>query len=489
MELCPGSTLFTPKTLLCKWTEFMRSDFRTLLTFGLAIASVPTCNLRAQICCEPAYSVQSQTVWEEQLEERLRVVYRTVWEEQEVTSLMSVPKTRIEKRQYTVSKPVVETSTVEEKYTVMRPVTKREWEDRSYQETTYVTETAEREEAYLSYRPTVETQYQTQQYLVQRPVTETQMQTRQYTAYQPVTTLQSAVVDQGQYVAQQYYQPGDVRYGLRYMPGGLSVDPTGQAGYRRGGFGWVPYTSPGNTFAQLQYQPNPVQVTVPQTSLVPQVLQQQVPVQVTRMQTEVVQQQVPVSVTKMQPVEERRRVPYSVQKPVTRYVENKVPVDKVEWVEQEMVRPKTIQRTSYKLETQERDVTVHFSETQEVKRKVKVPRQVAEYEPYQVRRMVPRTVQVPNTLSYYDPYSGALSRSTAGWLPSAGDTVISYGAARPVMPDVSKEADSKGAESKDAEPKAGIKSMKVEGPNSEEVEPPAAELDLSTSAGDKASKT
>lgn len=470
----------------------MKNEFRTLLLSGLAVAAVPSLNLQAQVCCEPAYSVQSRTVWEEQLEQRMRVVYRPAWEEQEVTSLMSVPKTRMEKRQYTVSKPVVETSTVEEKYTVMRPVTKREWLDRSYQETTYVTETAEREESYLSYRPTVETQYQTQQYVVQRPVTETQYQTQQYTTYQPVTSYQTAVVDQGQYVAQQFYQPGDVRYGLRYMPGGLSVDPTGMAGYRRGGFGWVPYTSPGNTFAQLQYQPNPVQVTVPQTSLMPQIVQQQVPVQVTRLQAEVVQQQVPVSVTKLQPVEERRRVPYSVQKPVTRYVENKVPVDKVEWVEQEMVRPKTVQRTSYKLETIEREVPVHYYETQEVKRKIKVPRQVAEYEPYTVRRMVPRTIQVPSALSYYDPYSGALSRSSL--MPQVTESVISYGEGVPVKP-----AESTPAESKEAEPKAGIKSMKIEAPETggapsdasetEELSAPAAELDLTPSAGDKPSKT
>ncbi len=406
---------------------------RVLGTALISIASLSVAgNAFGQACCDPAYSVRYQTVWEEQLETRMRVVYKQVYEDQEVTSLRSVPKTRVEKRQITVQKPITETSTVEEKYTVLRPVTKREWQDRSYQETTYVTETAEREESYLTYRPVTETHVQTQNYVVQRPVTETQMQTQQYTTYQPVTTYQTAVVDQGQYVAQQYYQPGDVRYGLRYLPGGYTVDPTGLGAYRRGGFGWVPYTGPGTTYAQLQYQPNPVQVVVPQTTMMPQVVSQQVPVQVTRMENQVVQQQIPVNVTKLQPVEERRRVPYSVQRPVTRIVENKVPVDSVEWVEQEMVRPKTVQRTSYKLETVEQEVPVQYFETQEVKTKVRVPRQVAEYEPYTVRRLVPRTVQVPITLNYYDPYAVSISRGNSAWMPAIGETVISRGEGVPV---------------------------------------------------------
>jgi YTV len=450
----------------------MKRLLRTALLLGLGIAVLPAGAIYAQSCCEPAYSVKYQTVWEEQLEQRMRVVYRTAYEDQEVTTLRSVPKTRIEKRPYTVSRPVVETSTVEERYTVLRPVTKREWQDRSYTETTYVTETAEREEAYLSYRPVTETQVQTQQQVVQRPVTETQYQTQQYTAYQPVTTYQTAVVDQGQYVAQQFYQPGDTRYGLRYLPGGYGVDPTGLGAYRRGGFGWVPYTSPGNTFAQLAYQPNPVQVSVPQTTLMPQVVQQQVPVQVTRMESQVVQQQIPVNVTKLVPVEERRKVPYAVQKPVTRVIENKVPIDSVEWVEQEMVRPKTVQKTSYKLETAEKEVTVQYFETQEVKTKVKVPRQIAEYEPYTVRRLVPRTVQIPLSLNYYDPYSVSIGQGTSAWMPN-GETVISRGEGVPVN------------KSPAAEDQPGVKSRSVEKPEVEEI-PKGGELDLKSSAGDKA---
>ncbi len=212
--------------------------------------------------------------------------------------------------------------------------------------------------------------------------------------------------------------------------------------------------------------------------MMPQIVSQQVPVQVTRMENQVVQQQVPVNVTKLQPIEERRRVPYSVQRPVTRIVENKVPVDSVEWVEQEMVRPKTVQRTSYKLETVEQEVPVQYFETQEVKTKVRVPRQVAEYEPYTVRRLVPRTVQVPITLNYYDPYAVSISRGNTSWMPAIGETVISRGEGVPV---------DKGTPETKTEPQPGVKGMKVEKPAVEEVEAPKAEsMELKSSAGDKA---
>ncbi|MEZ6136825.1 MAG: hypothetical protein R3C53_18165 [Pirellulaceae bacterium] len=409
-----------------------------LLVSGIVVL-IPTVT-QGQIC-GPAYSVQSQTVMEEQIEQRLRVVYDDVYEDRDVVTQKLVPKTRMEKRTHTVSKPVVETSTVEERYTVLKPVTRREWVDQSYDETTYVTETAEREETHTSYRPVTETQYQTQNYIVQRPVTETQYQTQQHLTYKPVTTYQTAVVDQGGYVAQQFYQPGDTRYGLRFLPGGYSAGPYGAA-YRRGGLGWVPYTSQGNTYAQLQYQPNPVAVAVPQTTLMPEVQQTQVPVQVTRMQQEVVQQQIPVNITRMQPVQEVRKVPYAVQKPVTRHIDRKVPVDRVEWVEQEMVRPKTIERTSYKLETVEQEVPVQYYETQAVTTKVRVKRQVPRYEAYEVRRLVPRTVQSPVILSYSDPYSVPLSLGHSSWMPaisspSTASETIRYGEPREAGADTS----------------------------------------------------
>ena len=239
-------------------------------------------------------------------------------------------------------------------------------------------------------------------------------------------------------MAQQFYQPGDTRYGLRWQRGGYYADPYYGVGYRRGGFGWVPYTSPGNTFAQLYYQPNPVQVSVPQTTMVPQLEQRQVPVQVTRMESQVVQEQVPVSQTRMEAVQQTRRVPYAVQKPVTRRVTKYEPVDRTEYVTQEMVRPKTITRNSYKLETETREVPIEYYETEEVRTMVKVPRRVARFEPYTVEKLVPRTVHSPVVLSYYDPYSDALQYQSSFVTPATSETVT-YGAGKPVTPEISSD--------------------------------------------------
>ena len=447
---------------------FPKLNIRRLLAASLSL--IPA-TVQAQVC-GPIYSVQPRQIMEQQVETRMRLTYDLVYEDQQITTQRPVLKTRTEKRTYKVNVPVTETSTVEERYTVLRPVTKREWVDQSYNVTSYVTETAEREEAYTTYRPITETSYVTQNYVVQRPITETQLQTQQYTTYQPVTTYQTAVVDQGQYVAQQYYQPGDTRYGLRWVPGGYNTDPTGMGAYRRGGLGWVPYTSPGNTFAQLAYQPNPVQVAVPQTSLMPQVQQVQVPVTVTKMQAEVVQQQVPVSTTRMEAVQETRRVPYSVQKPVTQRVERMVPVDRVEYVEQEMVRPKTIERTSYKIETREQDVAVQYYETEAVVTTVKVPRRVPKYVPEQVVRWVPRIVQSPQVLSYADPYSVPLSMGVSPWaVPDSSNEKVTYGAERPAT-----EADMASPSDSSNDSTSGEASKQQQLRKIETVDPTAEEL-------------
>lgn len=437
------------------------------LTFlcGLATAIAPD-TATAQDCCQPAYRVESKTVWVPQQETRYRIVYETVAEEKEVVSYRSVLKTRDEERVRTVRKPVTETSTVEERYTVSRPVKTIEYIDQSYDETTYVTETSEREQTYVTQRPVTETHYQTQNRVVQRPVVETTYQTQNYTTYKPVTTYNTAVVDQGQYVAQQYYQPGDTRYGLRWMP--RSVDPYGA--YRRGGLGWVPYTSPGQTSVQLSYRPNPVSVAVPQTSLMPEVQQVQVPVQVTRMQNEVIQEQIPVNVTRMEAVQEVRKIPVTVQRPVTRRVNKQVPVERTEWVEQEMVRPKTVTRTSYKLETIKEVVPVQYYDTEEVRTMVKVPRQVPVRQEYQVTVMVPRTVSSPVRLSYMDPYAVPLSAGHSSWMPSTGSTVVEYGPPRLA----------------DELPKQSVKRMDISDPDAEDAseatpEPPAEVEDPSPS--------
>ncbi|MEM7478932.1 MAG: hypothetical protein AAF483_28450 [Planctomycetota bacterium] len=444
----------------------------------------------AQIC-GPIYQVQPRRVYERQLEQRLRVVYDTVYEDRDIVTQRPVLKTRMEKRTYTVSNPVVETSTVQERYTVMKPVTKTEWIDRSYDETTYVTETQEKVENYTAYRPVTETTMQTQNYVVQRPVTETQYQTQQYTTYSPVTTYQNMVVDQGQTYAQQYYQPGDTRYWLKWHRPGVTYDAFGNPVRQRGGLLWTPYTSPGTTQTQLVYQPNPVQVSVPRTSMMPQVQTQQVPVQVTRMEDQMVQQQVPITTTRMEAYQASRRVPYQVQKPMTRRVERKEQVQRTDWVEQEMIRPKTVERTTYKLETVEREVPVQYYETQSVTTTVKVAKRVPRYESYTVTKLVPRTVNSPVVLSYYDPYSVSVSQGNRGWVSS--DTVISsststpepsekisYGAARPVVPEIDNEAE--------LPPGGRVRKIEVEEPESDleqsEEAGPSNGLELNSSGGD-----
>lgn len=480
-------------------------DGKWLLAIGLSVipsgifSGGASSQAVAQCGCAPAYTVIPQTVMEEHIEQRMRPVWDLEYVEQEITQYRPVLKERTETQRQTVRRPVVETSTVEERYTVKTPVTRRDWVDQSYQETSFVTETSEREESYLSYRPVQETHYQTQSHVVQRPVVETQYQTQQYTTYQPVTNYHSAVVDQGQYVAQSIYQPGDTRYGLRWMGGGLTTNEFGQTGFRRGGLGWVPYTSPGTMQAQVFYQPNPVQVTVPQTTLMPQVQQVQVPVQVTRMQNEVVQTQVPYNVTRMEPVYESRKVPVTVQKPVTQTMTRKVPVDRVEWVEQVMVRPKTIERTSYKLETIEQPVTVRYYENEAFPVKVRTPRRVLRYEPYEVRVRTPRVVQSPVVLSYSDPYSASSvwsapvvnSTSSPGTSSDSVPNVserVTYGAAKPVVEPEGGSVDSSPSDAGNgAADRASQKPEMVDLPEPEsQGDEKQGDLELNPSADDKA---
>jgi hypothetical protein len=425
-----------------------------LLAFSLAAFSFCMAGVSSAQVCGPAYTVVPQTVMEERIEQRLRAVWDVEYVQEEVTQFRPVLKERVETRRETVRRPVVETSTVEERYTVRTPVRRTEFVEQTYQETSFVTETSEREETHVSYRPVQETQFQTQTQLVQRPVTETHFQTQQRTTFQPVTTFQTSVVDQGQFVAQPMFQPGDTQFRLRWMGGGMTTNQFGQTAFRRGGLGWVPYTSPGTMQAQIQYQPNPVQVTIPQTTMMPQVENVQVPIQVTRMQTETVQTQVPVTVTRMEPVYETRKIPVTVQKPVTETRSRKVPVERVEFVDQVMVRPKTIERTSFKLETVERPVTVRYYENEAFQTTVTRPRRVLRYEPYEVRVRTPRIVRSPVVLSYSDPYSAANSWTSpsvaspsvaspsvtspadiAPTLPSSDTTRerVTYGAAKPVV--------------------------------------------------------
>jgi hypothetical protein len=263
------------------------------------------------------------------------------------------------------------------------------------------------------------------------------MQTQNQTSMMPVTTYQPMTVDAGGYVAQQYVQPGDVRYHLRRVPASEGINPmTGQPVYQRGGLGWVPYQAPSQSYTALQYQHNYQQVAVPQVGYVPQVstvqvpvtstkmqteyVSQQVPVTTQRMQTEVVQQQVPVTTTRLQnevvqqqipitttkyenqviaqqipvqvqktiPVQEKVVVPHTTQKPVTR----RVAKERVEYVPEQVVRPVTVQRETYKLEVMSEDIPVTSTRMERVVQKIQVPQRVARTVEVTEMRLLPRTV-------------------------------------------------------------------------------------------------
>jgi hypothetical protein len=355
-----------------------------------------------------------------------------------------------------------------------------------------ITETIMQNQQQVVQRPVTETVMQTNNYAVQRPVTETTLQTQNYTALQPVTTYQPGVVDAGGYVAQQYVQPGDVRYHLRWQQGGYGVNPaTGLQNWQRGGLGWTPYQAPSQAFAQVQYQPNYQQVAVPQTSYMPQTYSQQVPITSTRMQTEMVQQQVPVTTTRMesqlvsqqipvtstrmqsemiqqqvpitttrmenqvvtqqvpvqthrmQAVQEKVMVPQTVQKQVVR----KVPRERVDYVAETHVRPISTQYTTYKSEVMTEDVVIKTPIMERIVQKVQVPERIARSVPYTEMRTVPRTYQMRV------PLDGTIVDSISNWpivdsvvVPASGvveGNIVNQASGTTTSPSSVKEIESK----------------------------------------------
>jgi hypothetical protein len=368
----------------------------------------------AQDCCQPAYQSVGKTVYEYEPVTTYRLEYETVFEEKEITVQRPVWETEVRERRYTVAKPVLETSEREERYTVMRPVWETSDRDCSYDRVRYVTETEMREQRYVVSRPVWEETFREQRRVVRRPVAETAMQDYSYTRYEPVTTMRTDYVDQGGYVSNWVYQPGNVRNRLQSLPGGYVVDPlTGRAYWRRGGFHWVPTQGPGSYTLQQQYKPNVVAVQRPQTTYTPRTVVEKRPVQVTRYVDEVLTEKIPVRVCRMERTEEVRQVPVTVQKPVVERVNYKIPVRTCRWVQQEMVRkiPVTTQRIVHEERVDQVPVRVCKMVTEV--RKVQEPRTVAAWKPYQTMRCVPRTVvmrvpvdpcqsyALPGTTTYY----------------------------------------------------------------------------------------
>ncbi len=422
---------------------------------GLSWLTVGTSHAQDACCFEPSYRLQCETVLQPQTVQRFRVVTETEYVEEEVVSLRPVLRTRTEEREYRVARPVTETSYREERYTVRRPVTETSYRDEEYTETRYVTETSEREERvttmrpvtetqmrqeqYTVQRPVTETQFQTRQHQVQRPVTETQFQTRQHVAMRPVTTFQNQTVDAGGFVNEQVVQPGQVQYGMQWVPRAIqTTGPLGIFSINRGAAVWTPQVTPPTVQNRVVYRPNLVTQQVAQTSFVPEVQQQQVPVQVTRMQTETVTEQVPVQVmrmetevvtrevpvqtTRMVATEEVRKVPVTVQRPVTETRTRRVPVQEQKWVTEERVRRVPVTQTRIEYETRREPVEIKYYEQERVVRKVRRPVTRERYVPYTETVMRPRQVVQRAPLSYFDPFSSAI---VSGYSSLGGTSVSS----------------------------------------------------------------
>ncbi|QDS91398.1 hypothetical protein FF011L_01270 [Roseimaritima multifibrata] len=436
------------------------SHYRQLLGTAALLASVSGGELLAQdACCfQPAYQLKCETVMEPQTVARFRLEYETEMEEKEIVSYRPVLKTRVEQQTHRVARPVTKTTYREERYFVQRPVLETSYRDETVTQTRYVTETAEREEQVTSYRPITETQYRDQSYTVQRPVTETQyrdqsytvqrpvvetqMQTQQYTALRPVTSYRPQTVDAGGYVAQQVVQPGSVQYGMQWAPGtGYTPGPFGIFARRNpGGPVWTPQVTPPTVQTQLAYRPNFITQQVPQTTYVPEVVQQQVPVQVQRMQTEIVSQKVPVAVTRMQtevvnqkipvqitryePVTEVRKIPYQVQRPVTETTTRKVPEQKYRWVTEEKVRKVPVTTTEMVYETSSKPVEVQYYENERTVQRIQVPRTKQVWKRVEEQRMVPRQVVQRIPYGYVDPFSASIVHGYSSFDDSVSSSMI-----------------------------------------------------------------
>jgi hypothetical protein len=409
---------------------------------GLGLIAWPAPLSAQDACCfVPSYRLQCETVMQPQTVQRFRIAYETDYVEEEVTSFRPVLRTRTEEREYRVARPVTETSHREERYTIHRPVTETSFREEEYTQTRYVTETAEREEQvttlrpvtetqvhqqqFTVQRPVVETQMREQQFQVQRPVVETQLQTQQHTVMRPVTSVQNQTIDAGGFEAQQIVQPGQVGYGLQYIPRAVqTTGPLGIFSINRGATFWVPQATPPTVQTQMVYRPNLINQQVTQTSFVPEIQQQQVPVQVTRMVTETMTQQVPVQVTRMQseivsqeipvqttrmvPTVEVRKIPYTVQRPITETMTRRVPVVEQKWVAEEQVRRVPVTTTRIEYETRREPVEVQYYEQEKVIQKVRRPVTRQTYVPYTETVMVPRQVVQRAPLSYYDPFAPAI---------------------------------------------------------------------------------
>ena len=356
-------------------------------------SAVDSCVVDPCATCVQEYRLVPQTIYEQKPVTTRKLQTETIVEEREVVRFRPVWETTTRERKYTVNKPVVETSMREERKTVMKPVYEVRYRDASYERTRMVAQTSSRTERRTVTKPVYETKMQRQQRVVQKPVTTTVMQDQTATAYKPVTTYYQRTVENGQYVDQVQYQPGDVRNRLRWQGPKCTPNPlTGECEAQRAGLYWQPKQGPGKYTTAKVFAPNPVVQQMAQTQYVPQQVTRKVPVNVTSMQSEVQVREVPIQTVRMQKEEQTRTVPITVQKPVTERVERFVPEYRVRMVPQEYVRQVPVNTYKYVQEERVEQVPVRSCKMVREVHKVEVPKTRSRWVDEVTMRQIPRTI-------------------------------------------------------------------------------------------------
>ncbi len=345
-------------------------------------------------CCTD-YRVVCQTVYEEKPITTRKLQSRTVYDERQVVKYRPTWETTVRTRRYTVQKPVMQTSMREERKTVMKPVWEVRYKDMSYNQVKYVAQTSTRTERRVVQKPVTETYMKEERRVVQRPVTETVVQDQVSTVYRPVTNYYERTVDQGNYVDQYQYKPGDVRHRLRWQNAQCRVDPkTGESGVQRAGLYWVPKQAAGTYEVNKVYVPNPVTQQLAQTQYVPQQVTQKIPVSVTRMMPEIQARRVPVQVVKMVAEEQIREVPVTVQRPVVETIPKFVPEYRCRWVPQEYVRQVPVNTYKYVSEERVEEIPVRTCKMVAEKETIQVPRKETFWVEETVMQTIPRRVMM-----------------------------------------------------------------------------------------------
>ena len=401
------------------------------------------------------YRIVYQTVYDEREVTAYRIETETVCDERKVTTYRPVWENEVRQRRYKVYRPVTETSTREERYTVSRPVWETQMRDESYNRVRYVEETAEREERYTVSRPVWETAEREVCQTVLRPVRETVYRTQTSTVNEAVTTYRTQYVDQGSYADQLTYKPGKSRSQLSWQQRANVYDPaTGTVSQQRGGLYLVPTQQQGRYEVNRTWQPNLVAQQIPQTTLVPRIVSQQVPVEVCRMQPEQVCRKVPYRVCRMVQEEVVRKVPYTVRRPVVERVEKQVPVRVCRMVQEEKVRQVPVTTCRTVCEERVEDVTVRVCRMVATEQTVRIPRSVEKRVPITYTCRVPRTVccRVP-----IDPCTGAATSGVSERISDIPDKRTVYSVDQPT-----KAADNAPTDPADKKPELPAAEPKAE---------------------------